>query len=44
MEMTKHKFFDEEKQNIEKKVYVNKSRILYSELAPLTHDITCSKL
>ena len=32
MKITKHKFFEH---------FFN---ILYSELAPLTHDITCSKL
>ena len=37
-------FLDEKQQkNAKRKVYVNIS-ILYSELAPLTRDVTCSKL
>ena len=42
--MIKQKIFDEKQQNNAKKVCLNKRSIVYSELAPLTHDITCSKL
>ena len=36
--MIKDNFFDEKQQKSAKKVCVNKSSILYSELTPLTQD------
>ena len=44
-ENDKNKFFDEKQQKMPKEVYVKTlSSILYSEQAPLTCDVTCSKL
>ena len=43
MKMIKHKLFDEKQQKNANKICVNKTSILYSELAPPSHDITCSK-
>ena len=37
-------FNEKQKQEMPKKVYVTFSSILYSELAPLTRDVRCSKL
>ena len=40
----KHKFYGEKQQENTKTVLKIQNSILYSELAPLTRDVTCSKL
>ena len=40
----KHKIFDKKHQNMPRKYTQIYSNILYCEPAPLTRDVTCSKL